>query len=57
MDKINKNKKGLTKTLVNAKKRRKEICIREKFYALGVTANFSVNISNKLIDTIANFFI
>jgi RHS repeat-associated protein len=54
---INKNKKKLSKTLKIAKLNKKKLIIEEKFYALGVGITFSLNISNKLINSVANFFI
>lgn len=54
---INKNKKKLSKTLKIAKLNKKKLIIEEKFYALGVGITFSLNISNKLINSVANYFI
>ena len=54
---INENKKKLSKTLRIAKLKKKKLLIEEKFYVLGVGITFSLNISNKLINSVANFFI
>ena len=54
---IAKNKSKLTKAMKNAKLRNKEFSIKQKFYALGVVITFSLNISNKIINNIANMFI
>ena len=54
---INRNKSKLTYAMKNTKKRKKEISVKQKFYALGVGITFAFNISNKLINNIANIFI
>ena len=57
LGKVSKNKKKLSKVLKNAQSRYKEICIKEKFYALGVGITFAINISNKLFINVANILI
>ena len=55
--KINKNKKKLSKILREGKIKKKTVNIEQKFYALGVGVTFSLNISNKIINSIASIFI
>ena len=54
---INKNKKKLSKILRTSKLKNRKILIEQNFYALGVGITFSFNISNKIINTIANIFV
>ena len=56
-NKISKSKGKLTQAMKNAKFQNKEFNIKQKFYALGVTITFSLNISNKIINSIADLFI
>ena len=55
--KISNNKGKFTKSMIKAKLKNKKIRIEQKFSALGVKITFSLNISNKIINNIANMFI
>ena len=49
--------KKLSKILRTSKLENRKILIEQNFYALGVGITFSFNISNKIINTIANIFV
>ena len=55
--KINKNKKKLSKILRDGKIKKKTVNIEQNFYALGVGVTFSLNISNKIINSVASIFV
>ena len=55
--KINKNKKKLSSFLRASKIKKKTVNIEQKFHALGVGITFSLNISNKIINSISSLFI
>ena len=56
-NKISKSKGKLTQAMKNAKFQNKEFNIKQKFYALGVSITFSLDISNKIVTNIASIFI
>lgn len=55
--KIKQNKKKLSYALQKAKINKKTVSIEQKFQALGVGVAFSLNLSDKLISSVATLFI
>ena len=57
MKKISKSKNKLTKAMKKARQKKKEISIKQEFDLLGFEIDFTLNISNKLVNTIAGILI
>ena len=57
MKKISKSKNKLTKAMKKARQKKKEISIKQEFDLLGFEIDFALNISNKLVNTIAGILI
>ena len=55
--KISKNKNKLTKAMKKARQRKREISIKQEFDLLGFEIGFALNISNKLVNSIADMLI